>query len=239
MVFKYATKLQRFLTYLIDFTLISIIAGRVGTLIEKACGFDSAATSSYYELIVMEVYNMAGGTGTSENLSYYLQQYFSHNLLDLCFTGGVTLIFIILALVVVPIFWKGQTLGRALTHLTLVDQYGKPATVKRFILREVLGTFLMYSVLGGIMTIISLIILLVKNRSLVDMISGTHLVLNKEYAERLGFGENPANQNMNYDNSYAKEEHPNNIDVDWKEVEPENNNNQEEENNSDDRYKII
>ena len=166
MTFLYATKGRRFLVLLVDFVLLSVVANYFGTFVERLFGYDPESTSTYYQLALSELNNLVvGGTGTEENLMLYLQQYYLHLLIDRAFSLGILLILIVGLLVVLPIFWNGKTLGRKFTHLTLVDQKGNPATAKNFILREIVGTFIFYGVFGGFAFFVSLILVIVKNRS--------------------------------------------------------------------------
>ncbi len=241
MTFIYAGKFQRFIVFLIDFVLLSIIASFIYRVISNAAGIGSAATDSYYQLMLMELLNSVQGGGNQANISYYMEQYMSHVMMDRLLNLIIFGVLVAGLLVILPTFWKGQTLGRFLCHLTLFNKEGKPATAKNFILRELVGTVIFYSLFGFIGIVITLIMLLVKNRSLVDVISGTHLCFQPEYLERRGINPNNINPHNAYNqsNNYNND---NNIEADWHEV-----NNQasepkeEEKNDSDngDKYTII
>ncbi len=235
MTFLYATKGRRFLALLVDFVLLSVVANYFGTFVERLFGYDPESTSTYYQLALSELSNLVdGGTGTEENLMLYLQQYYLHLLIDRAFSLGILLILIVGLLVVLPIFWNGNTLGRKLTHLTLVDQKGNPATAKNFILREIVGTFIFYGVFGGFAIFVSLILVIVKNRSLVDYISSTHLVFDKDFVESIrGYSEAVQNQ--------TRFEDDNNIEADYTEVkeEKEQDYTDNTEDDDEDDYKII
>lgn len=254
MTFFYAGKFHRFLVYLIDFVLLSIVASFVFSGIFAALSIDTSTADSYYQLFVNELFNMAQGGGSEANLAYYLEQYAIHSLVDRLFSLLVLAIFIVAFLVVLPIFWKGQTLGRFLFHLVLLDKNGEKAKAKNFILREIVGTLIFYALFGGIGVIISLICVAVKNRSIVDIISGTHLCYKPEYISRFGVNPNANNtntENVNEDlnndfnsnlNNDSNDDYnnynDNNIDADWHEVDD----NQEDANSSnddEDKYKII
>lgn len=232
MTFLYATKGRRFLTYLIDFVLLSIISSYLGRYIERLAGFDPDSSNAYYQLAMTELNNfISGGNASQENIMHYLQQYYIHSLIDRVFNLGVLFVLIVGLLVVLPIFWHGKTLGRKLTHLTLVDQKGKPATTKNFILREIVGTFLFYGLFGSVAIIVTLILLLVKNRSLVDYISATHLVFDTEYIE------NVRGYTMKNEEANTSFEDDNVVKADYTEVN--NDSNDDQENDSDDDYRII
>ena len=245
MTFIYASKTHRFIAYLIDFVLVSIVASYAYTGISKALNIDSSTGDAYYQLMVQELLNIIQGGGSEEDISYFLEQYTLHLLVDRIFGLGILVIFIIGLLIILPIFWKGQTLGRALCHLTLYTQDGKPATAKNFILREILGTLLFYSLFGFIGIIISLICLASKNRSIADIVSKTHLCYQEEYLEKRGINPNTNNDdlNNNYNDSFIdnyndlnKDYNDTNIDADWHEVDSSEESNEAD---SDDKYKIF
>ena len=234
MLFRYATKTQRFVTFLIDYVLLSIIASYLGLLFARIFSYDTSATQSYYQLLLQEASNIMSGTGSEESLMFYFRQYLVHSLIDRCFDLSGFLLLVVGLLIILPKFWKGFTLGRKATHLVLVNNKGEKATIKNYLLRELLGTFLLYAAFGGILMFISLIIILVKNRSLVDLVSGTHLVQDPEYfTSRDEYYRPEEDINQKFD-----EQNDNLIKPDYHDVE-ENNQEAKEESNNEDDYKII
>lgn len=235
MTFKYATKFQRFVTFLVDYILLAILAGYIASYVENLFGYDSTLTNTYKDLFTTEFNNYLNGGGSLDSLTYYAQKYYVYNLIDRCFSGGIMLALIAIFLIVVPCLWNGKTIGRSLTHLVLVDNHGQNATTKNFILRELVGTFLLYTLFGSVILFISLIFILVKSRSLVDYVSGTHLVIDPAYLGNSNDGYYRPN-----DNTEKYDERDNNsVEPDWKDVPQENNNDSYESNDDGDDYKII
>ena len=97
---------------------------------------------------------------------------------------------------------------------------------------------------------ISLICLASKNRSIADIVSGTHLCYQEEYLEKRGINPNTNNDlNNNYNDSFNdnyndlnndynenKDYKDTNIDADWHEVDSSEESNEAD---SDDKYKIF
>ena len=231
MTYLYATKGKRFLTYIIDFWILGIVASFIGQWIEFLAGYDSSIKDTYYQLILEEYNNALMGNGSTQNIYYYFEQWFYHYLVDQLFSSGAFLVLNIIFLVIVPIFWNGETIGRRATHLYLVNKLGKKATAKNYILREIVGTFIFYAIFGVIGFIISFFMILASNRSLVDKISGTYLVINPNYV--IGIERGTTVNNFNQENDY------NSVEPDWNEVKDENNNINDNNDDSEDDYKII
>ena len=203
-------------------------------LFARIFSYDTSATQSYYQLAIQEASNIINGTGSEESLMFYVRQYLAHNLIDRCVDLVGFLLLVLGLLIILPRFWKGFTLGRKATHLVLVNNKGEKATLKNFILRELLGTFLLYAAFGGILIFISLIIILVKNRSLVDLVSGTHLVQDPEYfvAKDDDYYRPTEEEKDNYN-----EQNDNLIKPDYHDVEEDKQ--EQEDSNSEDDYKIF
>ncbi len=230
MTFRYATKGRRFITYLIDFVLLSIIAGHLGGFFENLFGLDSSIENSYLELALMEYVNYMGGSGSMENVFYYSQQYVLHYLINTCFNSITILFLIIIFLIIIPKFWGGKTIGRWLTRLILVDNKGHYVNTNKLILREIVGTFIFYSILGGLGIIISAFIVLAKKRSIPDLVSKTYLVFEPDM-----------NVNSNDNNTFKSNDITDKFDdslsveSNYKEVSNEDINNED----SEDDYKIF
>ena len=103
-----------------------------------------------------------------------------------------------------------------------------------WIYSSIVGTFIFYGVFGGFAFFVSLILVIVKNRSLVDYISSTHLVFDKDFVESIrGYSEAVQNQ--------TRFEDDNNIEADYTEVkeEKEQDYTDNTEDDDEDDYKII
>ena len=187
MTYAYARKMQRFIVYLIDFVLIMVIAEYIAAGVELLFGFDKSIMNTYWQSILTEYMAVYSGKGSVEVLNNYITKYASYFMVDLAFKLVFDFILILVALVIVPKYWGGKTLGRRAMNCKLVDKFGKDATLKNFVVRELLGTFFLYSFLGaffGLVGVISFILVLATSRSLIDMISGTHMVLDNPILDR-------------------------------------------------------
>lgn len=244
MTFIYAGKFHRFIVYLIDFVLLSIASSYVYGAISKALQIDSSTGDAYYQLMLSELLGMLQGGINEENITYFAEQYLLRLLVDRILSLSILLVFIIGLLIVLPIFWKGQTIGRYFFHLTLYTKDGKPATAKNFILRELVGTMLFYALFGTLGIIITLICVAAKNRSIADIVSGTHLCYQPEYLEKHGINPNANNDNLNnnYNENYSEnynDYNDTNIDADWHDVDSTNENSESDDADSEDDYKIF
>ena len=73
MTYLYATKGKRFLTYIIDFWILGIVASFIGQWIEFLAGYDSSIKDTYYQLILEEYNNALMGNGSTQNIYYYFE----------------------------------------------------------------------------------------------------------------------------------------------------------------------
>ena len=181
MRYLYAKKSQRFVIYLIDFLLISVAADYIAAGVELLFGFDRSGMNTYFQSAYIEFASIISGKSNSRDLLYlYMSKYVQYFMVDLAFKLVIALILVLLFLVVLPKFFGGKTLGRKAMNCKLVDNNGHDASIKRILVRELAGTFLCYCFLGtffGITGIISLICILATSRSLPDLLSGTHMVI--------------------------------------------------------------
>ncbi len=180
MKYVYARMGQRFLIFLIDFVLLMVIAGFIATSLERVFGFEPDMMSSYAQSLLVEA--SAYMTGKSSDLTVfyeYLSKYINYFFVDLGFKLVIELVLVVGLLVVLPKYWGGKTLGRRAANCKLVDKNGNDATIKHFLLRELLGTYLFYCFLGaffGVIGIVALIVILVAKRSIPDLCSQTYMV---------------------------------------------------------------
>lgn len=223
MKFLLTTKLHRFLIYVIDFVLISIIADYIALGVETLFGFDRSLMNTYGQSMVTEFYAVMQGKSNSLDVLYtYMSKYIQCFFIDFGFKIIFDLVLVIIFLVIIPHYWGGKTLGRRAANSKLVDKDGNDATLKHFILREIVGTYLFYCVLGaffGLVGIITFILVIATSRSIPDRVSGTYMVYDTPMKE----------QPSAY--VYVKEEKENEVAPDYKEV----NNNYNNDNNYDDQ----
>ena len=180
MKFVLARKSSRFLIFLIDYVLIAVLAGYIASPIEKSFGFDPEMMNTYAQSIYTELMSYLSGKSTDLTVfNTYLSKYAQYFMVDLGFKLILDFVFILGLLVILPKYWGGKTLGRRATNCKLIDKTGHDATLKHFILRELVGTFVFYCFLGsffGLVGIVTLIMLIATSRSIPDLVSGTYVV---------------------------------------------------------------
>ncbi len=214
---------QRFLAFIIDAILIAGAAFGLMYAILAMMQFDFAR---YNELIdkISEVYYNYMRTGNNDLLIEF--ENMAREFLGLYMTRigiyyAMVALMILLYLVVLPYFWQYQTLGRLFAKVKIIarDNNLTPSFGK-LILRELVGTFIFYYLINSVLVLISGILCLSSNKSLVDMLSRTELVYYKpvEVNQHTLFGD----QDEDYYNfKYGKPS----INAEVKEVKEENNNN--------------
>ena len=65
----------------------------------------------------------------------------------------VSLVLSIGYFIVLPLFWKEQTIGRKVTKIKVVQENNQPAKLQHFIIREGIGQLLFISVFGFLVTV--------------------------------------------------------------------------------------
>lgn len=177
-----ATTGERLLVYLIDIVVMGWILSFFTNLIFKGINYDSDYLSLVVEQITgyLEEYlnSIVNNTSFDMNKLYIaLGSYFEIVAIRTLITIAFDLVFVILYLVILPKFWKNQTLGRFFVKVKVVNKNGEDLTTKNIIFRELIGTFLLYMVLGSFGVILASVILIINSkRSLVDYVGKTKLV---------------------------------------------------------------
>lgn len=62
--------------------------------------------------------------------------------LNAAITGSIVIIFIIIYFIVLPVYWKGQTVGKRFFKIRIVKSDGRPADFQTMFIREVFGIIL-------------------------------------------------------------------------------------------------
>lgn len=62
--------------------------------------------------------------------------------LDALITGSILIIFIIIYFLILPIYWKGQTVGKRFFRIRIVKTNGQPLDFQTMFIREVFGIIL-------------------------------------------------------------------------------------------------
>ena len=177
-----ATTGERLLVYLIDIVVMGWILSFFTNLIFKGINYDSDYLSLVVEQITgyLEEYlnSIVNNTSFDMNKLYIaLGSYFEIVAIRTLITIAFDLVFVILYLVILPKFWKNQTLGRFFVKVKVVNKNGEDLTTKNIIFRELIGTFLLYMVLVSFGVLLASVILIINSkRSLVDYVGKTKLV---------------------------------------------------------------
>lgn len=213
-----ATTGERLLVYLIDIVVMGWILSFFTNLIFKGINYDSDYLSLVVEQITgyLEEYlnSIVNNTSFDMNKLYIaLGSYFEIVAIRTLITIAFDLVFVILYLVILPKFWKNQTLGRFFVKVKVVNKNGEDLTTKNIIFRELIGTFLLYMVLGSFGVLLASVILIINSkRSLVDYVGKTKLV-------KINENNNSSNDTIiddkefnNFDNNYAEKEEVDSVD---------------------------
>ena len=179
---KNANNSQRFFAYFVDFTVISLIVSFISSMVFTLMNFDTEIKNVIYEKMLEEAMN-AVETGYINDYINYCIEFIKYSSVELGVQCACALVAIILYLVVLPHFWKKQTVGRMLSKTKVLMNDGSNPTTKAIIIREVVGSFLLYYCLGTIPLIISWVFCNKYQRSLADRISGTKLIYDVEVVE--------------------------------------------------------
>ena len=197
---------QRFLAFLIDGMLISAAAFGLMFAVLAIFHYDF---SRYNELIdkISETYYNYLRTGNNELLIEFenmAREFMGLYMIRIGIYYAMVALIILLYLVVLPYFWQYQTLGRLFARVKIIyrDNNLRPS-FGRLVLREIVGTFFFYYIINFILVLISGILCLSSNRSLVDMVSRTELVYYKpvEVNQHTLFGDQDEDY---YNNKFGK-----------------------------------
>lgn len=171
-----ANKVERFLTYFIDFILLGVIVSAIVSGIFAVAGYDTKITEDLLVRLTEELNRIATGDLDLTNFKNIYTQYMERALFE-TFVNAITyLVLIVLYLIILPMVWKHQTLGRFIMKTKVVSKDGSEATKKVIIFRELFGSFLCYAFFGGVFIFVSAILVLSKERSLADYIGGSELI---------------------------------------------------------------
>lgn len=195
-----ATNSQRFIAYFIDMMIISLLTSLFAGLISTALKFDSSVADKLYSDLINEiVLYISDYTTTSASIGSIFTEYIKYAGVSMLISACVSLFLVIIYLVIIPMFWEKQTLGRLIMKIKVVDRDLDFVSKKRIILREILGTWLMYLVLPSSTILASVILASSTGRSLVDYIAKTDLVDARELGETVVSSLEPKDEEKQYD----------------------------------------
>lgn len=177
-----ATKSQRFFIYLIDIIIVSIIINLCVRIFCELVHFDTSNMNALLESFLNECQKylqdvLNGGNGDNTMLVNYYIEYLKYYFVNLGFKALFSVIIVLLYFVVLPLFWKKQTIGRFIFKAKVVKKDGTAAGIKELLLREVIGTAVLYILFGGVSIFVATLVLVAgSSRSLADYIGRTRLV---------------------------------------------------------------
>lgn len=206
---KLAINSQRFLTYFIDFTIMGFITSFIASIVYTAINFDVGMKNIIYQEMLEEL-QVVLETGYVDNYVNYCMEFIKYSLVELVVITACASIVFVGYLIVLPHYWSKQTVGRMLFKTKVVMLDDSNPTIKARIIREFVGSFILYYCIGVIPFIISWILLNKHQRSLADMISGTKLIylgINEENNDEI----NEENINDYIDAKFADVEETNNV----------------------------
>ena len=173
-----ANNVERFLTYFIDFVIIGLCASGLCNIVYSIANYDTKVLKDILNRLYKEMETLLTAEGEVDlsTIESLMNSYFKHAFFELGINSIMSLIVISLYLVILPMFWKYQTVGRFIMKTKVVALDGSEASKKVIILRELVGSLLCYRLIGGVLIFISAILVLAKQRSLVDYIGGSDLI---------------------------------------------------------------
>lgn len=78
--------------------------------------------------------------------------------------GGVVVIFMLLYFLILPLYWKGQTIGKRFFGIRIVKENGDEVNFQTLFLRDVIGNMFVILLSFGLSILINLVILLISNK---------------------------------------------------------------------------
>lgn len=170
MKYKNATSIQRFFAFFIDSFLIYVVSGLILICIP--------AYNTYSEIFLDRYNDLMISFTTTEVDTIFMKELMVSGLIITGLNIAVLAVLTFLYYVVLPYFWKSQTIGRLALGLRVVTLDEKDPTFGQFILREMVGGYFVYRILGisGVFYLVTFIMSVSKGRSLIDYIGKTRLV---------------------------------------------------------------
>ncbi|MDE7384410.1 MAG: RDD family protein [Anaeroplasmataceae bacterium] len=159
---------QRFIAYLIDYILISLLVSFVLSLI-PVYNQSADAVMNYYKAFL---------EGTMSDDLSELANVLKHAGIVLGLKLLLEIPVYALYLVVLPYFWEKQTLGRWAMHLRVISKNESKAKLTNLLLREMVGGLVLLNLLSSsiVIPILFWYFSSTTGRSLADMIGGTRLI---------------------------------------------------------------
>lgn len=192
MKLKLASTSQRIVAFIIDFVIISILVNLLTDLIYFVIKFDSTTIDVVSEIFLtklMEIVEANASGASITNQMIILQDYAMQLMklagIQMACSAGASLVVFMLYMIMLPLLWKNQTVGRAIMKCKVVypntknlpETDHKKKTVGVFFLRELVVGWLLYYMIGNlIVLIIAIVYYHSRKRTLADIISKTETV---------------------------------------------------------------
>ena len=247
-----ASNTKRFLAFLLDFAIVSLIASGISLIAINILGIPSFYDDYNNALEKLQTavnnYMSAQGEAYYSDLVDSMNSFFRFSLVNLLIDLCVKTLVVPIYFVIVPMYWKKQTIGRLALGLLVCknNDNNEAPSFKNLLLREILGTLLMYSILGGFAIALSAIFAIICGRSLIDIMSNTKLIdkrLTDYFKENNIDPNNPfMSQNTYYNNSNNDSNYNRDDAIDADVSEPKDSNDNKDNNpkeDKDDEYTII
>jgi uncharacterized RDD family membrane protein YckC len=192
---KQATAWQRFGAFIIDFILIIILLEifsrilsnfvklpvlteeLINTMPEKLLKIYKQNPDSFlFYVNTDQELNAAFVTWTqSAGVQEYVNNYIQAAVKITAITLLTLLVIVFLYYVLLPRFWKHQTLGRLFTKTKVITTDGTKLGIPQLLLREIVGGYIFYlfNVCCGLTFFINMIFVLTKNQTIGDMFART------------------------------------------------------------------
>ena len=236
------TPLRRFCVYLIDVILVSVIATLILYGVLALIRYDTARYNELSQILINNYFDIAMGKISDQTMNDIKEFYFLY-LYREGVRQGITLVLYFLYLVVFQYFFKGQTIGRYIARVKVVEDRNVDGKISfgRLVVREIIGSYLFYNLIT-VIGFVSMIFAVATGKSLVDRLSGTSMVLDQKIPVSDEFKtEFFTNRQNDYtENEYTNNEYNNNDYIDAEVKDVNNSNNSENDiDDSDDDYRVI
>jgi hypothetical protein len=192
MITNKASTSQRLVAYLIDIFVIGVVVSLITDLVYYIARLDFSTIDVLTEQMLLQaqkIMEILESNGNATDQIVILQQYSIEIMklyaIQLACTGAVSLVVFILYMVVLPLKWSKQTIGRAVMKCKVIypnvndlnEDALKKKTVKAFFIRELVAGWLLYYMIGSlIVIIIALVYYKTRKRTLADAIYKTETV---------------------------------------------------------------
>ena len=166
---------KRFFVYFIDVFIVTLIINLLTAPIIFYFNSELGTLNDALDRLLQAMESFENGLISSEQLLNMAMGVAKYGLLVLITTLPIALLVYFLYFVLQPMKTKYQTLGRKLMNVNVERVNGERLTYGKLMVRELVGTCLIYNYLGSIMELVNLIVYFTTRRTLADHVSGTNM----------------------------------------------------------------